>query len=254
MVHTRTADGKMSGSDKKSKINEIEPEKLVEVIKDAIRLATEELRNEVSDLKMQVENLTQTNKDLINLLTNGSIKNCQWNARNASNSKQTNNDSVSIFNSDFDDTIIDATQKSIKTHKKEHTNSSKIKQSRHSRINQRIIVGSAQDNGIEGISLNSDNAANESVLAAAPKRAWIYAGRFRRGTTEEAVQLYINKRCPNADAKVEELKNDVNANCSFKINILFDVKDTLYTGNFWPKGVIIKRFQFRNNFRFSKRE
>lgn len=53
MVHTRNADGKMGGSDKKNKINEIEVEKLV--IKDAIRLATEELRNEVGDFKTQVE-------------------------------------------------------------------------------------------------------------------------------------------------------------------------------------------------------
>lgn len=254
MVLTRTTDGKSNNNDKKSKNTESDQEKLLDIIKEAVNQAIQELRIEVSDLKTQVDNLTQTNKELISILTSGKINQFQWNSKNASNVDSSNIDLESTSNSDSGDTIIEATQKSPKSTDKFHTISSKIvynKYKRQHKSKSHTIVGSAQ---VHEDLINTGDRTSSTLLplAAAPKRAWIYAGRFRSETTEEAIQQYINSKCPNADAKVEALKTDNNINNSFKINVLFDFKDALYTDSFWPKGIIIKRFQFRNKYRSAK--
>lgn len=247
MVITRTNDGKTINNDKKLKNNELDLDKLSDIIKEAVNQAVEELRIEVSDLRTQVDNLTQTNKELISILTSGKIKQSQWNVKNASNVDLSNIDLQSTFNSDSGETIIDATQKSTSSTSNIQAVPLKITNKRKSKVKPRAIVGSAQVT--ENLSSNSKDSL---LLTAAPRRAWIYAGRFRSETTEEAVQQYINNKCPNADANVEAIKTENNLNTCFKISVMFECKDTLYTDSFWPKGIIIKRFQFRTKFRSAK--
>ncbi|RZB40487.1 hypothetical protein BDFB_013442, partial [Asbolus verrucosus] len=79
------------------------------------------------------------------------------------------------------------------------------------------------------------------------KNAWFYLGRVRKSTSDEVIKNYIVQKIPGSvkDLTVDKLSNNGTYD-SFKIGILFDCKDNLSNEEFWPKCVLLRRFNFPN--------
>lgn len=85
-------------------------------------------------------------------------------------------------------------------------------------------------------------------LEGAEPRVWLYVGHTKPGTTCENVLDYLRINLKNNDVNCEKL-NAKGQYPSFKISAPGDLKDTLHDPQFWPMGVIVRRFTFRNSFR-----
>ena len=93
---------------------------------------------------------------------------------------------------------------------------------------------------------NEDHKTNGDMnFSAAVKKGWVYVGRTNLNTTRQNVHDYLNKKYPDNNFQVEELASNPNAGSkSFKVGTEIGLLDELYKGENWPKGVLIKRFQF----------
>lgn len=82
-------------------------------------------------------------------------------------------------------------------------------------------------------------------FTAADSNVWIYVGRVNLGVTSENVIKYIKaKTAEDTLICAEELStNEVNK--CFKVGINSKYKDNVYDPSFWPKGTIIRRFNFK---------
>lgn len=84
-----------------------------------------------------------------------------------------------------------------------------------------------------------------SPLASYPKKAWIYVGRARLGTTSETVIKHLENKFPTRKFTAEALPVRDSANiCSFKVSADLDMLDELYREENWPANIIVKRFVF----------
>lgn len=90
----------------------------------------------------------------------------------------------------------------------------------------------------------------DSEFSAAEKKLWIYIGRCKPDTTEDKIMAYLQRKCPNAAFTVESLQS--RGLPSYKLSAPADLEKLLYTSSFWPKKVLIKRFDFRRTFRNNK--
>jgi hypothetical protein len=65
----------------------------------------------------------------------------------------------------------------------------------------------------------------------------------------EDLLVYLSQKVqvPSTDFIVEDVTSEINMNLSkaFKVGAEFSLKDTMYLEEFWPKGVVFKRFEFR---------
>ena len=105
--------------------------------------------------------------------------------------------------------------------------------------NQNQITGTAE--------VNQDiNFAAEPKL----KRAWIYIGNAKKQTTWEDIKTFIKNRYNETkDICVEKLSCKGETQ-SFCVGVDFASKDLVMKADFWPSGVIVRRFNLsKRNFR-----
>ncbi|KAL3265471.1 hypothetical protein HHI36_009675, partial [Cryptolaemus montrouzieri] len=79
-------------------------------------------------------------------------------------------------------------------------------------------------------------------FAASNKRIWLYIGRCEKETSVDDVAKYIKDKIPQSEFIIEKL-NSKGINSSFKIGDE-NLKDELYKSEFWPSGILVKRFRF----------
>lgn len=85
--------------------------------------------------------------------------------------------------------------------------------------------------------------AAESTFAAVARRAYLYVGNINPQTTKGEVLQYIKSRRANDEVVLEELPMRENAySRAFKLIIDFNLMDVFNKPEFWPQGVIVKRF------------
>lgn len=82
-----------------------------------------------------------------------------------------------------------------------------------------------------------------------PSRMWVYVGRADESVTEAKVDEYIRKKCEvsnTSDLVVKTLMTK-GRSPSFQVGIHPRYYETLLKDEFWPSGILVRRFNFRND-------
>lgn len=76
------------------------------------------------------------------------------------------------------------------------------------------------------------------------RNAWFYVGKLRESTTQETITRYLTRNRIQGDIDCEELptKGKMKA---FRIGVPFSFIKEVESADFWPVGVLIRRFDFR---------
>lgn len=81
-------------------------------------------------------------------------------------------------------------------------------------------------------------------LQAASKKAWLYIGKLKDNTTPDNVKKYMEKKGIQGNIICEELQTQGD-NKAFKIGFPFNYIRETEQPEFWPQGIIARRFNFR---------
>lgn len=109
-----------------------------------------------------------------------------------------------------------------------------IEMKRRKRRDRKITFGSKQPEGGD----------EKDHLQAATKTAWFYLGRLRENTTEETIKKYMIRSGYQGEIYCEELPSKGRMK-AFKLGIPFTFITEIENAEFWPQGVLIRRFFFR---------
>lgn len=110
--------------------------------------------------------------------------------------------------------------------------------------NQKGIYGTAKIEENTGENVEG-NKSTQTSFAAVTRRAWLYVGRATKNSTAEGLRNYLVSKCPNQDFRVEKLDSREEAQTlSFKVGFDYDLLDKLNDSNFWPSGLLVRRFNF----------
>lgn len=112
------------------------------------------------------------------------------------------------------------------------SNGWKVQKGKSRKRMQNTVVGSAK--------------VDPEISFAAPhaKKAWLYIGRVQSGTEPNKIKSYLVNKIPEVEDAIIEKLNTKGSNMSFKVGIDFRYKDQILKEDFWPNGVIIRRFNF----------
>ena len=95
--------------------------------------------------------------------------------------------------------------------------------------------------------IRGENDSANNIISAADKRAWLYVGRTNLSTTTANLKTYLTDKLVTQDVTVDELetsKVDIKRSRSFKVGVSYEYLEQLETPEFWPKGIIIRKFRF----------
>jgi hypothetical protein len=233
------------------------------------------LKDEIRQLKIQVEHLKSTNLDLIKMCTKKQdliqplqvpMEHYQISAR----PQETSNRKIRVVKS------ADKPQdKPIKTpvnnilkpqylhsestinRKLEDDNSNWVEgvwKERDNRHSQTLEDGSSDWTDVVRKKRNYQNSqtvrgkAKSLNLSAAPRKIYIYAGNFELNTEEKAILEHLQTTFPHKQFQVERLPRRENAkSVAFKVTADYDLLQQMNNDEIWPEGVLIKRFIFFRN-------
>lgn len=216
-------------------------EELKDIISTTVKEHTVALISEIKDLKQQINVLKESNIDMIRLYSSNSTIHNTYDQNFIDNLNETNLSA---------DTIVENESTTIKkkSDKKEYKNKF-TERSAGNRIAlaKKIVIGT----GGNEEDIQSDNIADEENFAS-KRRLWIYVGRCKPTSTPDDIKNYLKRRIPDHGFTITKLDSQ-GRNLSYKVETDMELENQLYTPSFWPKGVIVKRFQFRNK-RFQARE
>ena len=85
---------------------------------------------------------------------------------------------------------------------------------------------------------------NNSDLEAAEKMAWLYLGNLKKNTTTEKVKKYLESNGIQDNIECEEL-HTIGDKKAFKIGFPFKFLGSTDRPDFWPQGIVVRRFRFR---------
>nr|CAI5849305.1 unnamed protein product [Callosobruchus analis] len=94
--------------------------------------------------------------------------------------------------------------------------------------------------------MGTSSVNTENGFAGADRRLWIYVGRCKQNSTEAGVGEYLQKKSPGHNFTVVKL-NSKGYHHSYRVEADTELKDVLYNGDYWPKGVLVKKFKFLKN-------
>lgn len=231
-------------------------------VEELVKRAMTPLLEEINRLKNEVKDLKESNIELIQILTkrNGntsagalktvnneteticnnyksvyqkpayvgviSIQNQQQTLQNIHRDKNGESDKrLNLMSSGGEDVNVRTSDSEWKI----HTN-------RRKRRSQGTIIGKA----------NLSSTDVNFAAAQTDKKAWLYIGRVQNNIEPKIVKNYLIKEIPEAESNlVLEKLNTKGTNLSFKLGINFKFKDDIFHENFWPNGIIVRRFNFR---------
>lgn len=92
----------------------------------------------------------------------------------------------------------------------------------------------------------SASVAADDAFKAKPSKMWLYIGRAVHTVTEQIVEDYITKGCNIVDKSELEIKGlpFVGKSRAFQVGIDPSYYEKVNCGEFWPKGIVIRRFYF----------
>lgn len=87
-----------------------------------------------------------------------------------------------------------------------------------------------------------------NTFAAVARRAYFYIGNVNINTKTDHICNYLRKKCPDQLFVLDELpKREQAQSKAYKLTTDFTLMDTINNPQFWPQGIIIKKFFRRNN-------
>lgn len=91
----------------------------------------------------------------------------------------------------------------------------------------------------------------DDMFKARPSKMWLYVGKAAETVEETHVAEYIKKKCSISedDQLVVRKLSLLGRSRAFQVGIDPKYYDVLSNGDFWPNGVIIRRFNFRTSVR-----
>lgn len=93
----------------------------------------------------------------------------------------------------------------------------------------------------------ASSVGDMSGFTCEPRKMWFYVGRASSQTTKEAIGQYLkNKLKAGDDQLIVENLRSVGVARSYKIGIDSKYYDQVNKAEFWPSGVVFRRFRFRS--------
>ena len=86
----------------------------------------------------------------------------------------------------------------------------------------------------------------ECELEAADKMAWLYIGRLKQNTTTNNVKKFLERNGIKGNIECEELPTRGERK-SFKIGFPYGYLESTQGTDFWPQGIVIRRYHFQRN-------
>lgn len=86
--------------------------------------------------------------------------------------------------------------------------------------------------------------AGKYSLKAVDRKAWLYVGRINKNCTERELLEFLKIKQPERNFDIEKISRDDRASSAFKVGIDFDLLEEMNKGDFWPQGIVIKRYRF----------
>lgn len=233
---------------------------LKQIIDDIVAARTTVLHDEIQRLERQVKDISDTNKDLIRLLThnhdsstkiskgknNTEIQNI--NKTDIINEKQANTNRKGMRGTN-NQNVLNVENISCKyTADRNLENLSGNK--RQSNMKKTEILRGTGD--ISSIPVGSKNGVDEANVntvdevlsfAAVARRAYLYVGNVNLYATEKSLYGYLKQKLPNNNFIVEPLPMRDNAQSrAFKLTCDFSLLESLKNPSIWPNGIVVKRF------------
>lgn len=87
---------------------------------------------------------------------------------------------------------------------------------------------------------------NENRLLAGEQTAWLFVGRIHSTMTCSDIESFLQSNNINS-IDCEEIPTR-GRNKAFKVGVPFDALDNINHPDFWPKGVIVRRYIFRRQY------
>ncbi|KAJ3647283.1 hypothetical protein Zmor_019169 [Zophobas morio] len=239
---TRSQD-KLSGNkiSDSSSLNDVNLTQIGALMSSIVQERTKFLEEQVKLLQEQVAVLTESNKDLIRLLTRDNVYSNETHPEDVLNAS-----GVSVS---MNDTVIDAKDASKPYKKFTPKNKNKLTKSNEGNktTTQHVPEITKKHNFAKSKSVIgkcNGELSSEPEFKAAAQRIWLHVSRVESGTRKEKIMAYLQRKCPGKDFVIEELSSDTGRSSTFKLGPDYELKDILYSGEFWPQGVMIRRFNF----------
>ncbi|KAJ3616448.1 hypothetical protein Zmor_011890 [Zophobas morio] len=255
---------------------------------DTVDAAVAPLRLEIKTLSDEVKCLRDSNLDLVKLFFNSPNANSNSKVfsksfkLSSSVSKQPKHDNIydkqlmkghppsanksalesdiNVYNNIEDTNVVSGHSKSIPANVDDKTND--IVSVHKKQLPANVVDKTNDDQGpwstqrrrrfkkratITGTSTDDNNS---SFTSSYVKRAWFYIGKVDKDAEIDAIKTYIGKRLKSSDVEliIEKLPAKGNFQ-AFKLGVPFIHKEVLQDSEFWPKGIILRRFNFpKTNF------
>lgn len=236
-----------------------------EILDRVVEKRTSVLLQKVQELETKVKIISDTNKDLITLLTNAPDKFYQKNNQPKVNAVDLNlSDSSNIS----DSTVIEKktyhyknsteqNDKIIPTKQDQDNNFTRVyKNSKQRRYAQ--IQTHKQNNKYADAHINKNNdkpkkqhaifgtgSQTKTDITAVQRKTWIYVGRVTPGTGAAGMKKHCETIFPGRQIDLEILPKWKNSRTeSFKIKIDYDLLDEAFNSDNWPIGSLIKKYTF----------
>lgn len=100
-----------------------------------------------------------------------------------------------------------------------------------------------------GITIGTKSTEQDATFRARPSKMWLYIGKVNEGVGQEVVEKYIKEKCPVSstnDLIVKQLPT-LGRSPSFQVGIDVRYYDKLKLAEFWPSGIVVRRYNFRVN-------
>lgn len=208
-----------------------------------------------------MSDLTESNKELISLLTNGKYLQCvKCSHRKTEVTKPSKTQIVlDSEEEEYNDTCESDTSvntviaQGLKNYKKIGKKSTRqmgkataLKENTGEKTNKPKLAEKTKGiYGTASVPAIPEGTKKMATFAAMVKRAWLFVGRASLETTAESVQEYLNGEFPNEMFIVEALSNNNESTTkSFKFGMPFSLLEEALKPTHWPEGILIKRFNF----------
>lgn len=96
--------------------------------------------------------------------------------------------------------------------------------------------------------IGKDDEINSFMGRDVPeKKIWLFIGKVKDHVTEEMVTKYLQNKVGERYISVKEIDTykKIKDNRCFKIGMSYDLKEEAYTSSFWPRGVVVYRYDFK---------
>lgn len=225
-------------------------DRLKPVFQAELKDAREENESRFTSLSQQIADLVETNKDLIKIVSpipavghlnqvphprskvnnsfSGSIPTAGMQVESSSEKSGQRN-------------LVDLQMPSAHINGSNDAGPSSLRPSKHNMQ----PVKSRRQNFIRGsmptpaVSVGSDR----DTFAAVARRAHLYIGNVNPNASKDVIDDYIRERLPDTAYVLEDLpRRDGAISRAYKLSLDFSLLETLNKPEFWPQGVVVKRF------------